>query len=55
MPKLMNGYFTKNLLLSSSIRINLDCLQCDGKGKFMNEFGLMEKCTFCKNPDLNFS
>jgi len=21
----------------------------------MNEFGLMEKCTFCKNPDLSFS
>jgi len=20
----------------------------------MNEFGLMEKCTFCKNPDLSF-
>ena len=28
-------------------------LQCDGKGKFMNEFGLMEKCPLCTNPDLD--
>jgi len=34
--------------------VNLDCLRCDGKGKFMNEFGIVEKCTFCRNPDLSF-
>jgi len=32
----------------------LDCLQCNGKGKITNEFGIVEKCTFCKSPDLSF-
>jgi len=32
----------------------LNCLQCDGKGKFMNEFGLFEKCPLCTNPDIGF-
>jgi len=32
----------------------LTCLRCDGKGKYMNEFGLMEKCESCQGPSMTF-
>ncbi len=28
------------------------CFRCDGKGKFKNEFGLMEKCESCQGADM---
>jgi len=30
----------------------MTCLRCDGKGKFRNEFGLMEKCESCQGTDM---
>ena len=39
---------------SYPIQNRLNCLRCDGKGKFMNEFGLMEKCPSCKRPEMTF-
>ena len=30
------------------------CFRCDGKGKFKNEFGLMEKCESCQGADMTF-
>jgi len=30
----------------------LVCFRCDGKGKFRNEFGLMEKCPSCQRDDM---
>ncbi len=30
----------------------LVCLRCDGKGKYRNEFGLMEKCESCQRADM---
>ncbi len=30
------------------------CFRCDGKGKFKNEFGLMEKCESCQGEDMTF-
>jgi len=30
----------------------LVCFRCDGKGKFRNEFGLMEKCMSCQSADM---
>jgi len=32
----------------------LACLRCDGKGKYRNEFGLMEKCESCQGSDITF-
>jgi len=32
----------------------LNCFRCDGKGKFKNEFGLMEKCESCQGADMTF-
>ncbi len=32
----------------------LTCFRCDGKGKYMNEFGIMEKCESCQRPDMTF-
>jgi len=32
----------------------MTCLRCDGKGKYRNEFGLMEKCKSCQRPDMTF-
>jgi DnaJ-class molecular chaperone len=34
--------------------IRLNCFRCDGKGKFRNEFGLMEKCESCQGEDMIF-
>ncbi len=28
------------------------CFRCDGKGKYRNEFGLMEKCESCQRADM---
>ena len=30
------------------------CFSCDGKGKFMNEFGIMEKCESCQGTNMTF-
>jgi hypothetical protein len=30
------------------------CFRCDGKGKFKNEFGLMEKCESCQKMKMTF-
>ncbi|MDX1440953.1 MAG: hypothetical protein R3237_00660 [Nitrosopumilaceae archaeon] len=30
----------------------MPCLRCDGKGRYKNEFGLMEKCESCQGPDM---
>ena len=32
----------------------LNCLRCDGKGKFMNQFGILEKCESCQGADMTF-
>jgi hypothetical protein len=32
----------------------MTCFRCDGKGKFRNEFGLMEKCESCQKKDMTF-
>ncbi len=32
----------------------MTCLRCDGKGKYRNEFGLMEKCESCQSADMTF-
>ena len=32
----------------------MNCLRCDGKGKFKNEFGIMEKCESCQTADMTF-
>jgi hypothetical protein len=32
----------------------MTCLRCDGKGKYRNEFGLMEKCESCQRADMTF-
>ena len=32
----------------------MDCFRCDGKGKFRNEFGLMERCESCQGKDMTF-
>ena len=32
----------------------LNCFRCDGKGKFRNEFGLMEKYELCQGKDMTF-
>ena len=40
-----------------SIKTNqnlLNCFRCDGKGKFRNEFGLMEKCESCQKKEMTF-
>ena len=34
--------------------IRLNCIRCNGKGKFRNEFGLMEKCESCQGSDMIF-
>ena len=28
------------------------CFRCDGKGKYKNEFGIMEKCESCQGADM---
>ena len=35
-------------------RSELNCFRCDGKGKYMNQFGIMEKCASCQKPDMSF-
>jgi hypothetical protein len=30
------------------------CFRCDGKGEFMNEFGIMEKCESCQRKEMAF-
>ena len=30
------------------------CFRCDGKGKYRNEFGLLEKCESCQKKDMAF-
>lgn len=30
------------------------CFRCDGKGKFRNEFGIMEKCESCQKTEMTF-
>lgn len=32
----------------------MTCLRCDGKGKFKNEFGIMEKCESCQKREMTF-
>jgi len=32
----------------------LVCFRCDGKGKFENEFGLIERCESCQGEDMTF-
>ena len=32
----------------------LNCLTYNGKGKFRNQFGLMEKCESCQGDDMSF-
>ncbi len=32
----------------------MNCLRCDGKGKFKNEFGIMEKCESCQGTEMTF-
>ncbi len=32
----------------------MTCLRCDGKGKYRNEFGIMEKCESCQRADMTF-
>ena len=29
------------------VKFELSCLHCNDKGKFMNQFGIMERCIFC--------
>jgi len=28
------------------------CFRCDGKGKYKNQFGIMEKCESCQGADM---
>ena len=30
------------------------CFRCDGKGKFKNEFGTMERCESCQGKEMTF-
>lgn len=32
----------------------MTCFRCDGKGKFKNEFGIMEKCESCQKKEMTF-
>ena len=32
----------------------MNCFRCDGKGKFKNEFGIMEKCESCQKQEMTF-
>ena len=32
----------------------MNCFRCDEKGKFKNEFGLMERCESCQGVDVTF-
>jgi hypothetical protein len=32
----------------------LVCFRCDGKGKYKNQFGIMEKCESCQKKDMSF-
>jgi hypothetical protein len=46
--------YWETLMRIKSSWIRLNCLRCDGKGKFKNEFGLMEKCESCQRKDMTF-
>ena len=32
----------------------MNCLRCDGTGKYRNEFGMWEKCESCQRADMSF-
>ncbi|WP_280924439.1 hypothetical protein [Nitrosopumilus ureiphilus] len=32
----------------------MPCFRCDGKGKFKNEFGIMERCELCQGTEMTF-
>lgn len=32
----------------------MNCFRCDGKGKFMNQFGIMENCESCQKKKMTF-
>ncbi|WP_280924478.1 hypothetical protein [Nitrosopumilus ureiphilus] len=32
----------------------MTCFRCDGKGKFKNEFGIMERCESCQGLEMTF-
>ena len=32
----------------------MTCFRCDDKGKFKNEFGIMEKCESCQKKEMTF-
>jgi len=32
----------------------MTCFRCNGKGKFKNEFGIMEKCESCQKKEMTF-
>jgi len=32
----------------------MTCFRCDGKGKFKNEFGIMERCESCQRKNMTF-
>ena len=44
----------ETLILTKTKQKILTCFRCDGKGKYMNEFGIMEKCESCQRPDMTF-
>ena len=33
----------------------LVCFRCDGKGKYKNQFGIMEKCESCQRKSMTFN
>jgi len=42
----------ETLMLIYANEIRLNCLRCDGTGKYRNEFGMMEKCESCQRADM---
>ena len=44
----------ETLMLIQANQNRLNCFRCDGKGKFRNEFGLMEKCESCQKKEMTF-
>jgi len=48
------NFCQKPYCLTIHIRSEMNCFRCDGKGKYMNQFGIMEKCESCQRPDMTF-
>ena len=46
--------YQKTLTCIKSYQNRLTCFRCDGKGKYKNQFGIMEKCESCQKQEMSF-